>query len=402
MRRRASGLLLAGALAAGGFAAGACAGRGRPAAAAPTNDVVAGATARAARTVDPRATAETRALFANLRGLAGRRILFGHHDDLAYGHTWVDQPGRSDVKEAGGAYPALYEWDLSNVERDLAVNIDHIPFARVRGWIVERYGRGDVNVLSWHVNNPVSGGNAWDTTAAVADVLPGGARHAQYARWLDGVATFVTSLRAPGAGGTLVPVVFRPFHEMSGGWFWWGARHATPEQYKQLWAFTVTYLRDVKGVHNVLYAYSPDVFDSPDAYLARYPGDAYVDVLGYDDYQSVRSPATRATMTERMRTVVRLAAERGKVAALTETGVEGVPDSLWWTGTLLPALAQDSLTRRLAWVSVWRNAPTSPEHPHHFYAPYAGQASAPDFARFRRDPLMAFEGDVPDLYRAPR
>ncbi|HEY0778557.1 MAG TPA: glycosyl hydrolase [Gemmatirosa sp.] len=361
------------------------------------------ATSVAGAPADPRATRETRALFANLRTLAGRRILFGHHDDLAYGHTWAYQAGRSDVNETAGAYPAVYEWDLSEIERDSAANIDGVPFARIRGWIVDRYARGDVNVLSWHVNNPVSGGNAWDTTAAVAAVLPGGARHAEYTAWLDRVAAFATSLRAPGPnGGTLVPVVFRPFHEMSGSWFWWGGRHATPDEYRQLWRFTVTYLRDRKGAHNLLYAFAPDVFDTPDAYLARYPGDAYVDVLGYDDYQSVRSPATRPQMTERMRIVARLAAERGKLAALTETGVEALPDSLWWTGTLLPALAQDSLTRRLSWVLVWRNAPQSAEHPHHFYAPYAGQASAADFARFRRDPLIAFDGDVPDLYRTTR
>ncbi len=378
---------------AGVSAAAACAGAGR----ARPADVAAPA---APGPADPRATAETRALFANLRALAGRRILFGHHDDLAYGYTWRNEPGRSDVKESGGAYPAVYEWDLSGIEADSAANLDRVEFARLRAWIAEGYGRGSVIAACWHVHNPASGGNAWDTTAAVAAVLPGGARHAEYRRWLDGVAAFVGSLR--GARGELVPVVFRPFHEMNGGWFWWGARHATPEQYQALYRFTVTYLRDTRGVHNLLYAYSPDVFDSPDAYLARYPGDAFVDVLGFDDYQSVRSPATRAVLVRRLHDVVALADARRKLAALTETGVESVPDSLWWTGTLLPALASDSLTRRVAWISLWRNAPRSAALPHHFFAPYAGQASAPDFARFRRDPLMAFEGDVPDLYHAPR
>ncbi len=188
---------------------------------------------------------------------------------------------------------------------------------------------------------------------------------------------------------------------MSGGWFWWGARHATPDEYRRLWRFAVEYLRDRRGVHNLLYANSPDVFDSADDYLARCPGDAYVDVLGFDDYQSVRTPATRDVFVRRLQDVAALAAARGKLAALTETGVEGVPDSLWWTGTLLPALAHDALSRRVAWVMVWRNAPRSAALPHHFFAPYAGQASAADFASFRRDPLLAFGGDVPNPYRAP-
>ncbi len=57
--------------------------------------------------VDPRATPETRALFVNLRRLAGKAVLFGHQDDLAYGVQWFGEPGRSDVKETAGSYPAV-------------------------------------------------------------------------------------------------------------------------------------------------------------------------------------------------------------------------------------------------------------------------------------------------------
>jgi mannan endo-1,4-beta-mannosidase len=119
-------------------------------------------------------------------------------------------------------------------------------------------------------------------------------------------------------------------------------------------------------------AYSTDVFDSKEAYLERYPGDAYVDVLGFDDYQSVRTPATRAVFARRLRDVVELAEARGKIPALTETGVEAVPDSTWWTGTLLAGIKSDSVARRIAWVLVWRNAT-----------------------------FVRFEDELPDLYVAP-
>jgi len=155
-------------------------------------------------------------------------------------------------------------------------------------------------------------------------------------------------------------------------------------------------------VHNLLWAYSTDVFDSKQAYLERYPGDAYVDVLGFDDYQSVRSPATRAVFARRLRDVVELAEARGKIAALTETGVEGVPDSLWWTGTLLAGIESDSVARRIAWVLVWRNATFEREHRYHFFAPYPGQASAADFVRFAKDPLVLLENELPDLYHLER
>ncbi len=336
-------------------------------------------------------------MFANLRRLAGKALLFGHQDDLAYGVQWSNQPGRSDVKETAGSYPAVYGWDVGGLEADGGggTNLDAVAFERKRGWIAEGFRRGGVVTLSWHMRNPVSGGNAWDTTRAVPAILPGGAQHEHYRQWLDRFADYVNGLRAT----VLVPVIFRPFHETSGGWFWWGARHATPDEYKHLWRFTVEYLRDRRGVHNLLWAYSTDVFDSKQAYLERYPGDAYVDVLGFDDYQSVRSPATRAVFARRLRDIVELAETRGKIPALTETGVEAVPDSLWWTGTLLAGIKSDSMARRIAWVLVWRNATFEREHRYHFFAPYPGQASAADFVRFTEDPLVLLENELPDLYR---
>ncbi len=334
-------------------------------------------------------------MFANLWRLAGKAVLFGHQDDLAYGVEWSNQPGRSDVKETAGSYPAVYGWDVGGLEADAGANLDAVAFERQRGWIAEGFRRGGVVTLSWHMRNPVSGGNAWDTIRAVPAILPGGAQHEHYRQWLDRFADYVNGLRAP----VLVPVIFRPFHETSGGWFWWGARHATPDEYRQLWRFTVEYLRDRRSVHNLLWAYSTDVFDSKEAYLERYPGDAYVDVLGFDDYQSVRSPATRAVFARRLRDIVELAEARGKIAALTETGVEGVPDSLWWTGTLLAGIKSDSVARGIAWVLVWRNATFEREHRYHFFAPYPGQASAADFVRFTEDPLVLLENELPDMYR---
>jgi mannan endo-1,4-beta-mannosidase len=126
-----------------------------------------------------------------------------------------------------------------------------------------------------------------------------------------------------------------------------------------------------------------------------------VDVLGFDDYHSVRTPATRDVLVRRLRDVVEVAEARGKVAALTETGVETVPDSTWWTRTLLPAIRDDPVARRLSWVLVWRNANNATDRPNHFYAPYRGHPSAADFRRFRDDPFVLFEDELPAMYRPP-
>ena len=385
------------------FVAAGCAAAGTSGDATSTNAPV------AATLVDQQATAETRALFANLRALAGTAVLFGHQDDLAYGYTWTGEDGRSDVKETAGAYPAVYGWDVARLERDAQANIDGVSFVRMRGWIQDAYARGGVITLSWHMDNPVSGGNSWDTTRAVGAVLPGGSRHLEFRRWLDRFATFAHSLRGPGRDGRAapIPVIFRPYHEMTGNWFWWGGRNTTPDEYRALWRYTVSYVRDTLGVHNLLWAYSPNAAGDETAarYLEFYPGDAYVDVLGLDEYfwpprEGQGDPA--AALASHLRHVVQLADARGKVAALTETGYESIPDSTWWTGTLLRAIDSDSLTRRIGWVLLWRNATQSTQHPRHFYAPYPGHASAADFRRFRESPLVRFEDEIPDLYRPPR
>ena len=363
-----------------------------------------------ARVVDARATAETKALFLNLQRLSADRVLFGHQDPLAYGVEWTGDTNRSDVKDVTGSFPAVHGWDVSGLEKTSSRNIDGVPFGRMAQWITGAYRRGGVITISWHMNNPVSGGNAWDTTGAVAAILPGGAKHALYRQWLDGFAAYAATLRAA-RPGTLdeqpVPIVFRPFHEMSGGWFWWGAGHCTPAEYTALWRFTVTYLRDTKQVHNLLWAYAPNAQPDGalDRYFAYYPGDEFVDILGIDDYSTLERAAGGADPVAAMRANLRWLAgqamARGKVAALTEAGYVTIPDSTWWTGKLLPALAPDSGAAHVAYALVWRNANRLHDRPDHFYAPYPGQASAADFVRFRADRRVLFEDELPDMYRAP-
>lgn len=353
------------------------------------------------RLVDPNATKQTRSLFANLQRIAPDHVLFGHQNALAYGYTWTGEPGRSDVKEVSGSYPAVYGWDVNALfSRRRGDSTAEARSRKLREWILEGYARGGMITMEWHMANPVTGGSFYDTTRVVEHIVPGGSHHAAYIAKLDTAAAFFHSLRAAdGRGEHLVPVVFRPFHEMSGSWFWWGDQHASREDFVTLWRFTVEYLRDRRGVHNLLWAYSPDVFDSKDDYLAHYPGDDYVDVLGFDDYHSVKTPATRDVLVRRLRDVVELAEEKDKIAALTETGVETIPDPKWWTGTLLEGIRSDPVAQRIAWVLVWRNANPANDRPNHFYAPFPGHPSAPDFVRFKADPFVLLEDELPNLYR---
>lgn len=359
---------------------------------------VAAPVAPAPRLADANATAETRALFVNLQRLSADRFLFGHQDTLAYGVHWVGGPGRSDVREVAGSYPAVYGWDVARLfKRTDPDTPDPYRTAQLRRWILEGHARGGVITLAWHMPNPVNDTDSWNTERAVEAIVPGGRLHDDYRSKLDVVAAFLNSLRTP--GGTMVPVIFRPFHEHNGDWFWWGRKHSSIDEFQRLWRFTVEHLRDRRRVRNVLYAYSTDVFDSRADYLERYPGDAYIDLLGFDDYHSVKSASTQELFVWRLRTLAAMARERGKLAALTETGVERVPDPNWWTGALLPALNRGG---GIAYVLVWRNSNNATDRRDHHYAPFPGHPSAADFRRFRNDPAVLFEDELPNLYALPR
>lgn len=352
------------------------------------------------KTVDANATKHTKALYANLQKISTTHIMFGHQDDLAYGFHWYDwHKKKSDVKDVCGQYPAVFGWDISKLGHS-EKNIDNVDFENMRNWILEAYKMGAVNTVSWHVDNFVTKGTSWDVGEnVVAAILPGGAEHEAYTARLDVMADFFKSLRKGFLFKHDIPIIFRPFHEHTGHWFWWGQPHCTPEEYKQLWQFTVKYLRDEKGVRNLLYCYSTDIFRDKAHYLECYPGDEYVDILGLDDYHDVKPSNDPTMLTKRLRMLVELADERGKVAAFTETGLELVPEERWWTDRLLKHIEADPVASRIAWVLVWRNSNKDHDNGQYF-GPFPGQVSAPNFTEFSKDPMILMEGDLPKMYKS--
>ncbi|MBN2009757.1 T9SS type A sorting domain-containing protein [candidate division KSB1 bacterium] len=341
------------------------------------------------RVVDAIATKETKYLFTSLWLLSKKGLLFGHQDDTAYGIGWWDEDARSDIFDVCGSYPAVYGWELGEIELGCDKNLDDVNFKRIKFWIRAAYERGGINTISCHSTNPFSGGSAWDKTPAVASILPGGVHHEKFKTWLDRLATFFKSLRSE--KGHSIPIIFRPFHEHLGNWFWWGRGNCTAQEYNQIWQFTIDYLTNEKNVHNLLFAISPSPFKNEAEYLERYPGDKYVDVLGVDDYDNYYS-GNYANGFRMLRTIVQMADERNKIAALTEMGIS-LKDPTCWT-KFIGALKNDTTARKICYMHVWRNANTD-----HFFAPYPGQLTAPDFINFHNDPFTLFEDDLPDVYQ---
>lgn len=334
-------------------------------------------------------TAETEALLAHLQKIPSRGMMFGHHDDTVYGIGWEGDEGRSDVKSVCGDYPAVISFDLGEVELEGTENLDKISFDKLRQEIANQYRRGGMVSLSWHARNPKTGGDAWDVSdsTAVRSILPDGENHQKFAGWLDTVARFLNSLKTE--EGTKIPVLFRPWHEHTGSWFWWGQDLCTPEEYKQLWHITVDSLQ-AKGVDNALYAYSTGTEPQDTTqYLERYPGDELIDVIGFDTYQFNRDEFV-AAMDKELAIIDSIGKTHQKVIAVTEVGYEGIPDAQWWTGTLLPVLEKYPI----AYVLAWRNAR---EKVTHYYAPYPGQVSEKDFVEFYHRPKTLFAAEV-NLY----
>ena len=358
---------------------------------------------------NPSPTEEASALFQNLNQVRQNAVLFGHQDDLAYGVEWREEAGRSDVKEVAGSYPAVYGWEIGHIEHGAEKNLDNVPFRKMREWIREGYERGGVITISWHADHP-SGGSSWDVEGLerpVAQVLPGGEYHQTFMTWMARTADFLERLTSVDEGGNEIgiPVIFRPWHEMSGSFFWWGDAFSTHEEYQELYRMTVRYFRDERELDHLIWAYSPNSmseFERED-YWNWYPGDEYVDVLGFDDYYTTwggyGDEDGVGRLSGHLAWLVEAAEARGKVPALTETGEkDGLKTDDWYTGQLLKSLKREPAAKRIAYLLVWRNANRATDRPDHFYAPYPGHSSAADFVMFAEDPLIWLGDDLPSMY----
>ena len=342
--------------------------------------------------VDKQATAETKALYSNLWAIGKKGFMFGHHDDLMYGRKWYNEQGRSDTKDVCGDYPGVYSLDFAELMDDRCSDVETTAIRR--RCILEARSRGEVIIACAHLNNPLTGGDAWDNSnnKVVSEILTdGSATQQKFTLWLDRLAEFVQSLKDD--SGKLIPIIFRPFHEHTQGWSWWGNTCTTEVEFIALWKFTVNYLKDVKGVHQFIYAIAPQIDSqkNEDAFLYRWPGDDYVDFIGMDCYQGL-SPTVFAT---NIKTISKISNTKLKPCGVTETGVEGFSDADYWTKQILtPATG-----RNLSMIVMWRNKFVGAnDNDRHYYSIWKGHPSEKDFLKFYNSSLTFFSNDLPDMY----
>lgn len=349
---------------------------------------------------DKNATKETVNLFKSLWELQQKGVMYGHQDDLMYGRTWWYEEGRSDTKDFTGDYPAVAGFELGWLELGLERSLDSVSFTQMAEQIKAHYQRGGVVTISWHANNPLTmqipdtlgrrqHGSAWDvsSTEVVKSILPGGVNHEMFNTWLERLATFFKSLKD--TDETPIPFIFRPYHEHSGSFFWWGTTICTNDEYAALWQYTVKFMRDKNNLHNILYAYNTDRVTSLEQYLSGYPGDDIIDMLSLDMYD--RGERFGGELDNALNFITAEAIVRNKLTALSEVGGRRGMDD-WWSTVLFPVVSKYQVGHVLTW--------------RHRYSPrFLNMENAPkpfpeDFMNFYNSPKSLFLKDIqePNVY----
>ena len=325
-------------------------------------------------------------LTERLTSLQQKGYMAGHQDDPFYGVGWAYEDGRSDVLQTVGDYPAVMGFELGGIEMGDEKNLDSVPFTRIHDELLAHVKRGGIVTVSWHPRNPITtvegggragqaypAGSAWDVTdsTVVKSVLPGGANAEKFQTWMKRVADFMETLKTD--DGTPVPIIFRPWHENNGSWFWWGQNLCSDEEFKGLWNLLQDYLIG-RGFDNLLWSYSPNLDGgwTTERFMKRYPGNDRVTLLGEDAYQWGTEEEFISGLTADLDFLTQFAKDNGKLLALTECGFRSMPDSTWYSRVLKPIMDKYPLCYFL----LWRNADNQ-----EFFGPVPSTPCGDDFKK---------------------
>lgn len=222
---------------------------------------------------DPDANEETRALYAYLRNeVWGQRVMSGCQAEWNYNIN-----DAKTIYEAGGKYPKVNIFDFQHFDQS---------WINYRSTVARDWHRaGGIVSFMWHIHMPcnvfceqMSGWTAFYAysnppchISPLRAATEGTLENRIFKKKLDGVASLLLYYQNQG-----IPILFRPLHEASGRWFWWGTDGA--EAYRALWGYMQDYFME-KGVHNLIWIWTSEVND-PD----WYPGDDRVDIIARDGY----------------------------------------------------------------------------------------------------------------------
>ncbi|MES2825792.1 MAG: glycosyl hydrolase [Pseudomonadota bacterium] len=283
---------------------------------------------------NPNPSLEAVALFDYLKDQHARKTLTGQQES-----TWASGGPLHELNfifNATGKAPALLGLDyLNHLDSTYITGVTQ----RAADWYLTNNG---IPTICWHWGSP-SFGQGYDNSKKPFDIdkalTPGTTENIAMLKDLDIVAAELAKLRDQN-----VPILWRPFHEFTGTWFWWGMDGA--DKFKRLWIYMYNYYTINKGLNNLIWVlgYSGE----PSA--AYFPGDAYIDIAGADTY--VSDHGSLKTLYDRVALIV----GAGRPIALHENGPIPDPDSVmadaanwsyfmtWHTSFLTDGIANTTTT----------------------------------------------------------
>jgi mannan endo-1,4-beta-mannosidase len=216
-----------------------------------------------------------------LQSISGSKTLSGQHNKEPNSNPsqYTDQ-----IVSTTGKYPALWSGDFLFASSDISNRQTMINMAKTQ------WNAGAVINLMFHACPPTTGEPcAWDggvvshlSDAQWTELITNGTTlNNNWKARLDIIAGYLQDLKNNG-----VEVLFRPFHEMNQGVFWWAGRTGANGTVK-LFQITHDYLKNTKGLTNLIWVWDLQDFGTLSSDLNNYdPGSTYWDVLAMDMYSS--------------------------------------------------------------------------------------------------------------------
>jgi len=214
-----------------------------------------------------------------LKNISGKYTLAGQHNKEP--NSDPDKWTRF-IKETTGTYPALWSGDFLFQQENIDNRWKMIHEAK------KQWELGAVINLMWHACPPDQGEPCgWDPGLLRAQLddeqwaellTDGSSLNKKWKARMDDIAVYLQYLEDNG-----VEVLFRPFHEMNQGLFWWGGRPG-PEGTAKLYRLTHDYFTATKGLSNLIWVW--DMQDMSRDFEAYNPGSSYWDVFGFDIYDT--------------------------------------------------------------------------------------------------------------------
>jgi len=258
-----------------------------------------------AQLINPNADEKTKKLFEYLCSIYGKKILTGQQ------LYFSNEEEINKIFSITGKLPAIKGYDMIN--QTPGGHIDD-QVERAIDWHIKHKG---IVTMCWHWWAPKDGrafytkDTKFDITKAVT---PGTEEYELIIRDMDIVAGKLKEMQEAG-----VPVLWRPLHEASGGWFWWGAKG--PEAYKKLWRLMYDRFTNYHKLNNLIWVWNGQ---HPEWYV----GDEYCDIVGEDIYPGKRVYSSHPGKFGENYDIVRAS----KPIALTETGCLPDPEHIKTTG----------------------------------------------------------------------